>query len=260
VVRAEVYTSDRIAGHSLRTVPTSGHFRIYARTDVLVARMVDRYLRWVAARSSCSCVDESGRPIDDLALQSRIDRLVDGSRPTLVVYWISDTMTLAIVALSMPPFLRLLRAMRVLVDSTIAGRSTGRFLELRGGRYSILRDADDPARLSELRDLMQSRTSCALAVDGGGPYLHVRPGLVAFASSVEAVVVPLSAWASRAFPLTIRSKVRLPLPGCRITVAVGAPQVVARRQSRTVQAASIAASLIGLRDLASREATRTRDP
>ncbi len=218
-----------------------------SRTDTAVARVVDYYLQRVAMRSSYSCLDEAGRSVAPQELQARIDGMLRAWRPILLVYWISDTLTLATAAMRTPPFLRLLRSVRVVVDSTLAGRSTARFLNAHGAQYSVLGHSGGAARLSELSDLMRNRRSCAIAVDGGGPYSTVRPGLAAFAASMRAVVVPLAAWSSRAVPITLRSKVRLPLPGGHITVALGAPRVLAAGRSRAVQAESIASFLSELR-------------
>src|SRR6185295_16981483 len=63
----------------------------------------------------------------------------------------------------------------------------------------------------------------ALAVDGGGPYFHVGPGIATLARTLKAYVVPLAVGSTRSLPWIHRSQISFPWPSSRITAAVGSP-------------------------------------
>ncbi|MFO0660379.1 MAG: DUF374 domain-containing protein [Polyangiaceae bacterium] len=94
-------------------------------------------------------------------------------------------------------------------------------LEVRRGSSS----RGGAAGLAAMVRLLRAGISVAFAVDGPrGPYGVPHPGALAAAKAAGAVVVPLAAFAPKAWVLSKAwDRFELPLPGSHVYIAVGAP-------------------------------------
>lgn len=222
------------------------------RVVAAAARIEWRYLRAVGKRCAPLCVDHEGRALST-AEMTRVLRLTgDDRRPVLVVYWIRDALALAVLPFSESAVRHFIRSVAVLVDTTLAGRITGRLIELLGGRYRMLQPPGHADRLRRLHEIITERASNALAVDGRGPYRQMGTAVLSLASALDALVLPVAARASRTVTVAPRSKVRVPLPGCRIALVIGEPMSVGRGNARRVAAAQLRDALDGLGMVAQR--------
>jgi lysophospholipid acyltransferase (LPLAT)-like uncharacterized protein len=219
--------------------PSSPAPRVKDRIAMAAARVGWSYLRAVGNKCVPLCVDHEGRALSPTERIRTLRLMPNNGRPVLVVYWIADVLTLAILPFCEPASRQLLRSVDVFVDATLEGHVTGRLIELLGGRYRMLQLPGHPGRLKQLHEVMAERASCALAVDGGGPYRQVGTGLPTLSSALGALIVPVAARASRTVTLAPRSRVRVPLPGCRVALAIGDALSVAREAPRRLAAEQV---------------------
>ncbi len=204
------------------------------------------YLASVARRSSCQWVDAAGKPLVHSDVQRFAATLNDPQQRTILSYWISDVLTVAMLPLLSPVFAEAVPGFRCLIDDTLGGRIGGHYIASVGGTYARLPLPDDPMRLTEVQKLLAEGGSYAFPVDGGGPYRKVGTGLIGLALGLRATIMPLAAWPTRGTTVGPQSRVRMPLPGARVIAAIGAPIVVQRKGDRQASARSVERALDAL--------------
>jgi hypothetical protein len=204
------------------------------------AALLRAYLRVVARHSAYSAVDHRGRGID-------LDGLADvvgayGER-LVATYWIDNALPLATLSFAHPGLTAFARQFRFLIDDTYGGRLSAHSIASVGGRYAMLAVPGNPLRLKQVSALIREGGSCIFPVDGGGPYRRAGTGIVGLATALKAAIVPLAVRASRSFALPHRSRVRVPFPGGRVVVGVGAPIPVQKTDIRRDVAARVQRAL-----------------
>lgn len=221
-----------------RRVPLS-----VGRHEAAMARVLLAYLRRVGRTVRLTCLDDRQRPCgpEDVA------RHLAETSPRVLTYLVADSLGVAIAPLSHPALQMSLGAFHVLADMSLGGRITASLIQQMGGSATLLPLPGDAERLHTLREIMTSDESVAFAVDGGGPYGRVGTGIVALAGVLGGSIVPVTALVRPALPLLHRSGVAIPLPGCRVTIAVGAPVAVGRRGDRRAAAGVLERALGSLR-------------
>lgn len=188
------------------------------------------YLRSIAPGGSCVCMDGLGSALEPLEVSAALGYT---SGPVLLVYWIADAMPVALLPFIHPAFRETAREVRFVFDDTFWGRVCARFQEGLGGRRTVLARRGNPDRFRQLRSLMAGRESCALAVDGGGPYRFVSTGLASLAGALGASIIPVAVRTTPGLTVPKPSRVRVPLPRSRVAVVIGAPIPVRRNASRS---------------------------
>jgi hypothetical protein len=211
--------------------------------------MLQAYARIVGASAACEWTDSLGRALDDAALLQIFEsRKSDG--PIVVVYWIRDAMSVVALPYARPVFRRILRGIRLLPDDTPGGRATAVYFQNLGGRVYLLDLPGTDARLRQLTRVLRERTSCAFAVDGGGPYGHVGTGLIGLAAAIGARIIPIAVWCTPALIAAPHSRVRVPLPFAKMAGVLGEEIVVERKGNRRATADHVQVELERLGDLA----------
>lgn len=223
--------------------------RLSARVEIAAASLERRYLASVAIGGECICVDPDGVQLDAAQVQAALGY---ARSPVLIVYWISDAICIGLLPFVHRTFADVARSVRFLYDDTFWGRVCAQFHDRLGGSYTVLARHGDAARLADLREVLRVRRSYALAVDGGGPYRHVRSGLASLGKTLDAAIVPIAVRASRAMPVARRSGVRVPLPGCRVAVAIGHSISARAIGARDVTSGRVGSALDGLGSVAAR--------
>lgn len=215
-----------------------------SRVDAVAVRLLERYLRVVARRGHARVVGAGGAVLGAAAITRGLaSRAPD--RPRLIAYWGADALAIASLPFLERAFLDAVREVTFLFDDTFGGRVCAGLIDQLGGRCVMLARPGRPERLEQLRDVVRRGGSYAFAVDGGGPYFEVGSGIATLARTLRAHVVPVAAAASTAVPWVHRSRISFPLPGCRITTAIGEPiDGVALDRARV--AADLQASLVQL--------------
>jgi hypothetical protein len=197
-------------------------------------------VRFVARRSRYAAVDQGGRDLEIAKLEQVV---ANYGAPLIATYWIDNALPLATMLFAHPGLEAFARRFRFLIDDTFGGRVSGYSIDSAGGRFVMLALPGNPLRLSQVSAVIAEGGSCIFPVDGGGPYREVGTGIIGLASALRASIVPLSVQASRSFAYPHRSRVRVPLPGGRIVIAVGAPIAVRRQDPRRETAALVRNSL-----------------
>ena len=214
--------------------------------EVVLARTVLWYLRQVARSSEWAWLDSHGHAVDSAEVNPRLIGLARRGQPVLLSYYIADALGVATLALVHGEFLRLMRTLRCLVDDTAAGRGSGAIIESLGGRYTLLPRLGDPDRLRGVQAVMAEGGSCVFPVDGGGPYRQVGTGVIGLAAALNAVIVPFAVRVAPAGTFAPQSRVRVPLPRCRLVAAMGDDIRVVRGGNRRAASAALKEALDGL--------------
>lgn len=229
-----------------------------SRIEKFAARLLYRYLRSTAHRSTVVWCGTDGQAEDGEIAGRRIRALISDREPVIVTYWIADALAVAVMPLLDQNLARLFSAVTCVVDDTFAGRIAGRYIEEIGGSYARLALPGDPERLRQVLDLMTNRTPCAFPVDGGGPYREVGTGIVSLSMTLRAPIVPIAVVSRPALPAVHRSKVRLPMPVASIVAAIGQPLSPTFEGDRRAHAARLEGALEELRVRVRRTAQRHR--
>ena len=214
--------------------------------EVVIARALGAYLGWVARSSKWAWVDSRGQGVDSDDVGRRFTGLARRGQALLLSYYIADALGVASLAFMDAEFLRSMRTLRCLVDDTVAGRVSGLLISRLGGRYALLPRLGDPDRLRAVHGVMTEGGSYAFPVDGGGPYCQVGTGVIGLAESLSAVIVPLSVRGVPAATFAPQSKVRVPLPSCRLVAAMGDEIRILPGDNRRAAAAALRGALDGL--------------
>jgi lysophospholipid acyltransferase (LPLAT)-like uncharacterized protein len=241
-----------------RAEASARHRPTWALAESAAAHILEMYMGALARRGQCACVDARTRRLSAADLGQALGRGREDGRPLVIAYWVADAFAIMLALLAQPELREFLQPVRFLLDDTVGGRLSARFIERFRGHHITLKVAGDPTRLKQLRMVVAEGGSCAFAVDGGGPYFEVGTGTIALAVALGACVLPLAAQVHPAMPVAYASKVRLPLPGCRTIMAIGAPIPVSRSTDRARAAASVRESLVALRAVAQLSAREPR--
>jgi hypothetical protein len=211
-----------------------------AAPELAAARLLRAYLRRVARHTDYAAVDAVGGGLD----VERLAETVGGFGDRLVAtYWIDNALPFATLSFANAGLLAFARRFRFLIDDTLGGRLSGYSIATVGGQYAMLALPGNPLRLKQVGTVIAEGGSCIFPVDGGGPYREAGTGIVGLASALGAAIVPLTVQASRAVTFPHRSRLRVPLPGGRMVVGVGAPIAVRKDTPRREAAAAIKHSL-----------------
>ena len=189
----------------------------------IAARALTGYLRGVARHGTMRCLDGDARPLDAAAIVSALATPRSDDRPRLVVYWLADAPSIALLPFLEVAFLRSARAVTFLFDETFGGHVCAALVDELRSRYVLLERSERPERLEQLRGVIRRGGSYAFAIDGGGPYFEVGSGVATLARTLKAFIVTIAAVAHPALPVPHRSRISFPLPRCRMTVAIGKP-------------------------------------
>lgn len=247
IVAARRGASERLAGSDRPgTTALSGPLRASA---LAAGRMLQLYARIVGKRARCRWTDSRGRVLSDEDLLGAFGCL-GGTAPAIVVYWIRDAMAVVALPYARPAFRRIVEHIRLLPDDTISGRACAAYFQNIGGQFHLLALPGDHDRLRQLAKIIREPISCAFPVDGGGPYGRVGTGLVGLAAAIGARIVPISVWATPAIIAAPRSRVRIPLPSCRLVGVVADEIVVDRHSNRRLVAEQVRESLNNLGEIA----------
>jgi lysophospholipid acyltransferase (LPLAT)-like uncharacterized protein len=150
-------------------------------------------------------------------------------------------------ALADPAIRGFFGSVRFLLDETVGGRTSGNVIKRLGGRYLLLHRSPHVERLRQLRHVIEDGDSCAFAVDGGGPYFQTNTGIIGLAASMGAAIIPIGARATPALTVPGGLQLQVPLPRCRVGVAVGTPIEVGGRDDRQEAAGRLKIALDGIR-------------
>jgi hypothetical protein len=213
------------------------------RHELVAARLLRTYLRFVARHSSYVAVDQAGRQLELDALADRVARYDDR---LVATYWIDNALSFATLSFAHPGLVAFARRFRFLIDDTYGGRLSAHSIASVGGRYTMLALPGDPLRLKQVGSIIAQRESCIFPVDGGGPYREAGTGIVGLASALRASIVPMAVHASRSYAVPHRSRVRVPVAGGRFIVGIGDAIRVDRSELRTEIAARLKSDLDAL--------------
>ncbi len=216
------------------------------RRSARVAGHVLQLYSWVVGRSaSCRWIDARGRALGNQGLLRAFESGGEAG-PVIVVYWTRDTMAVATLPYAAPVFRHVVERVRMVLDDTIGGRASAVYFHNLGGQCRLLALPGSHDRLRQLAQIMRERMSCAFAVDGGGPYQHVGTGVIGLAAALGAHIVPVVIRATPAIVTAPRSRVRIPVPFCRIVGVVGDGLAFGHQSDRRLAAEQLRIALIGL--------------
>jgi hypothetical protein len=216
---------------------------------VVAARTLGTYLRFVARRTTYLAIDADGKEMDLATIASVVGQLAER---LIATYWIDNALPFATLSFAHPGLVALARGFRFLIDDTYGGRLSALSIASAGGRYAMLALPGNPLRLKQVSAVIAERRSCIFPVDGGGPYHEVGTGIAGLATALRASIVPMSVRSSRDFIMPHRSRIRVPMPGGRIVVAVGAAIEVRKADLRTEVAGRVKHALDAVGTLAGR--------
>jgi lysophospholipid acyltransferase (LPLAT)-like uncharacterized protein len=180
------------------------------------------------------------------AAAERIRAVCEERSSGIITYWVADSLAVTLLPFASAALGGALVDMEFLVDETFGGRVTAAVIGRAGGTTRMLALPGDPRRLHALRDVMRTPRKYGFAVDGGGPYGEVGTGIVGLAGTLGATILPLAATARPAIGLGHASQVKLPLPRCRLNLAVGLPLTVHRHADRRAIATQLREALRSL--------------
>lgn len=153
----------------------------------------------------------------DVGQIDRLDRLLAGPEPVLIVFWHGKYF----------PLFALLenRHATIIVGDSFRGAVIARLSRRFGHDAKLIAAAPGSHSLLEVEEALRQVHTGAVAVDGPlGPSHVVRPGLVRLASDLRLVVLPVSvASEPKAVQEARWDRRELPLPFARVALSVGEP-------------------------------------
>jgi hypothetical protein len=150
----------------------------------------------------------------------------------IVCYWIEDAFLLILADYwlrtrsqeRLPEF-------RPVCDDTFGGSVTKFLLEALGRKATTLRRHKGAERIADLQQIIRSRASIGIAVDGHGPYGRVGASFCRFAERCSALIIPIAARARFCLTPRLRARIAVPAPRIPVAVAVAAPISVRHGES-----------------------------
>lgn len=142
--------------------------------------------------------------------------------PVIYALWIADHISLLSTGFTSSILGSLVKEFCFFADDSFGGLVMQSAVKTLGAGVLSVSARDQASRLRSLRAIVQQRPSAFLAVDGGGPYFQVAPGLVSLARSIGCMIVPCSALTAPGVSMTnFRVSIAVPLPKSRIVITFG---------------------------------------
>lgn len=141
------------------------------------------------------------------------------SRPCFYVLWTSDHLGLMALPYASPALHEFTRQFHFFADDSFGGYVMQHLLARLGAGCVPLSQADAVTRLKLLRQVVVTKISGFLVVDGRGPYFEVATGLVNLAKATDAAIIPCAAVSAPAISVP-NNRVALALPVRRSEVVL----------------------------------------
>jgi hypothetical protein len=136
----------------------------------------------------------------------------------LLYYWIEDAVSLLTI---LSRCANLGSDVVYVCGDTYLGWATSRVLTRLNRRTLPFSQPGSGLRLRDIQNIVREVRPISISADGLGPFGRVNAGLGRLLMSRNAIAVPLSARPSRYWTLGEHGIIQVPIPGCRIAVAVG---------------------------------------
>lgn len=153
----------------------------------------------------------------DVRQLERLDVLLAGDKPIIIAFWHGKYFPIFALGEG--------RAVTVLSAESFRGEMVARIARRFGYRAATISSHDTPSGGRAAHVLLSNSKVSAIAVDGPlGPHHRVRPNLIALASELRLMIVPVSVASQPKVILRKRWDQReLPLPFAKVTLSVGEP-------------------------------------
>jgi lysophospholipid acyltransferase (LPLAT)-like uncharacterized protein len=161
----------------------------------------------------------------------RFVRIQQAFGPAIYTLWTNDQINLLSMGFSSRSYGIFARRFEYFADDSFGGVVMQTAIAKLGAPVIAISERDAAARLRVLKEVVSSRPSAFLVVDGRGPYFSVGTGIVNLASTMKATIVPcaVASWPH----LAVRgrsARVQIPLPRSRVLLWFGAPLTFDARQ------------------------------
>lgn len=189
------------------------------RASLLAAAIfLEKYLRFVAGRSKFKVHTPrtTHGPVDTSELKEIFD-----NHPLLVTFWNAHSLLLLCAWIGLQVSSILQERIVAVADDSPGGLLTHMLynrLHISGQMLSV---ESPERRLIDLKTILSKRPNLIMAADSHGPYRSINLGLARLVRSYDCNVRPISARATRSFPIFRRIRMAVPLPSAVIHVSIG---------------------------------------